>query len=146
MIFLIDFITISSLENSEVILSISNFELTPSLKLISKYFSLRFTLFIETSLLKKVGSKKLVMFCTPVAELKFKSLFEGNKMNKIAAKTNHKIPWTDPENIEVLIPPDKACIKVKTKTENIYKNWKYQWKIRKIHRDPDCGLQVYGDA
>ena len=49
----------SSLENSEAILSISSFELTPSLKLTSRYFSLRFTLFIETSLLKKVGSKSL---------------------------------------------------------------------------------------
>jgi hypothetical protein len=59
LVFSIDFITISSFENSEVILSISNFELTPSLKSTSKYFSLSFALFIETSLFKKVGSKSL---------------------------------------------------------------------------------------
>ena len=59
LIFSIDVITVSSLKNSEVILSISSLEFTPSLKPTSKYFSLILTLFIETSLLKKVGSKSL---------------------------------------------------------------------------------------
>ena len=55
----IDFITISFLENSRAILSISSFEVTPSLKSISKYFSFILALFIEISLLKEVGSKSL---------------------------------------------------------------------------------------
>ena len=61
LVFSIDLITISSLENSEAILSISSFEVTPSLKSISKYFSLIFALFIEISLLKKGRIEKSLL-------------------------------------------------------------------------------------
>ena len=62
----IDFITVSSLENSKASLSIFNLDLTPSLKLISKNFSFILAVFINISLLKVVGSNSRC--CVPLSK------------------------------------------------------------------------------
>ena len=51
--------TVSLFENSSASLSISNLDFTPSLKLISKNFSLILAVLIDISLSKVVGSKSL---------------------------------------------------------------------------------------
>ena len=58
--------TVSSLANSFAILSISNFEFTPSLKSTSKNLSLILTLLIVISLFKNVGSNSLC--CVPLSK------------------------------------------------------------------------------